>query len=258
MRGVRRSAHVSPLLADLKWPSLDTLIVERDVAQVHNLLYNPQADGHHAHHRAEVSDRETRASVAGHYPLGFLTFHPFLNFSTYARLFWCVFLSDQRCIVCFPQSFRFEPPNGQTLAKSGILPAMSVLLPKRGSTVIRFKFWEQIRNPIVSQLSIPHLWWFAHFYFWPPIIISKFQSRWWGWKRNFWKDKLTTLISEKTHQNRRAHVEKLKSWKVTNPTGHLQLFRVRTEHARLFFSVPPCSGLHLCWSEGGSLCTDVP
>ena len=72
VKGVRRSAHVSPLLADLKWPSLDSMIAERDVAQVHYLLYNSQAPTSLTtciRHRADVSDRETRASVAGHLQL---------------------------------------------------------------------------------------------------------------------------------------------------------------------------------------------
>ena len=72
VKGVRRSAHVSPLLADLKWPSLDSMIAERDVAQVHYLLNNSQAPTSlttRIRHRADVSDRETRASVAGHLQL---------------------------------------------------------------------------------------------------------------------------------------------------------------------------------------------
>ena len=43
--------------------------------------------------------------------LGFIAFQLFY-LSMCARLFWCVFvLADQRGIVCFPQSVRFEPPN---------------------------------------------------------------------------------------------------------------------------------------------------
>ena len=43
--------------------------------------------------------------------LGFIAFQLFY-LSMCARLFWCVFvLADQRGIVCFPKSVRFEPPN---------------------------------------------------------------------------------------------------------------------------------------------------
>lgn len=69
VKGVRRSAHVSSLIEDLKWPSFDSLVAERDISQVHYILHNPQAPTSLTlgiAHRADVSDRETRASAAGH------------------------------------------------------------------------------------------------------------------------------------------------------------------------------------------------
>ena len=68
VKGVRRSAHVSPLIADLKWPSLDHLIAERDVSRVHYLLNHPQAPNGLTVgivHRTDVSSKEIRASLAG-------------------------------------------------------------------------------------------------------------------------------------------------------------------------------------------------
>ena len=68
VKGVRRSAHVSPLIADLKWPSIDSLIAERDLAQVHYLLYHPHAPVSLSTRlvtRAAVSERQTRATVTG-------------------------------------------------------------------------------------------------------------------------------------------------------------------------------------------------
>ena len=68
VKGARRSAHTSPLIAELNWPSFDSLITERDVAQVHYLLNHLQAPtGLTAGivHRSDVSVRETRAAVAG-------------------------------------------------------------------------------------------------------------------------------------------------------------------------------------------------
>ena len=68
VKGARRSAHASPLIAELNWPSFDSLIAERDVAQVHYLLNHLQAPtGLTAGivHRSDVSVRETRAAVAG-------------------------------------------------------------------------------------------------------------------------------------------------------------------------------------------------
>ena len=68
VKGVRRSAHVSPLMAELNWPSFESLVAERDVAQVHYLLNHPQAPiglTTGIVHRSDVSVRETRAAVAG-------------------------------------------------------------------------------------------------------------------------------------------------------------------------------------------------
>ena len=68
VKGARRSCHVSPLLADLKWPSVDQLIMERDVSQMHYLLNHPQAPNsltEMVEYREQVSHKETRASLAG-------------------------------------------------------------------------------------------------------------------------------------------------------------------------------------------------
>ena len=68
VKGVRRSAHVSQLIADLKWPSLDNLIAERDLSQVNYILKHPQAPNDLTMgivHRGEVSSKETRGSQAG-------------------------------------------------------------------------------------------------------------------------------------------------------------------------------------------------
>ena len=68
VKGARRSCHVSPLLADLKWPSVDQLITERDVSQLHYLLNHPQAPSsltEMVEYREQVSHKETRASLAG-------------------------------------------------------------------------------------------------------------------------------------------------------------------------------------------------
>ena len=68
VKGVSRSTHASPLLAQLKWPRFDALIAERDVAQVHYLLNHQQAPAgltEHIAYRSDVSNKETRASAAG-------------------------------------------------------------------------------------------------------------------------------------------------------------------------------------------------
>ena len=68
VKGARRSAHASPLIAELEWPSIDSLIAERDLAQVHYLLYHPYAPvslSARLASRADVSERRTRATVAG-------------------------------------------------------------------------------------------------------------------------------------------------------------------------------------------------
>ena len=41
--GASRRTHVTPLLAQLNWQSLDSLISERDILTIHRLLYAPQA-----------------------------------------------------------------------------------------------------------------------------------------------------------------------------------------------------------------------
>ena len=43
VKGVRRSAHVSPILQELKWPSVDNLVAERDLAIMHWMLFHDQA-----------------------------------------------------------------------------------------------------------------------------------------------------------------------------------------------------------------------
>ena len=68
VKGARRRDHVTPLLAELEWPSLDNLVAERDASQMHYLLNNDQAPtGLTAQiaHRSDVSTRDTRGSLAG-------------------------------------------------------------------------------------------------------------------------------------------------------------------------------------------------
>ena len=40
VKGVRRSAHVTPLIRELDWPSIDDLIAERDMGILHWLMKN--------------------------------------------------------------------------------------------------------------------------------------------------------------------------------------------------------------------------
>ena len=68
VKGFRRSAHVTPLLRDLKWPDIDDLIAERDMGIVHWLLTNQHAPvslRERVVFRESVSARSTRATEAG-------------------------------------------------------------------------------------------------------------------------------------------------------------------------------------------------
>ena len=68
VKGARRSAHVTPLIATLNWPSLDCMIAERDVSEMYYLLNHPEAPiglTKRIEHRRNLSVRDTRASVAG-------------------------------------------------------------------------------------------------------------------------------------------------------------------------------------------------
>ena len=63
--GVRRSAHVTPLLAELCWPHIDRLVAENDCSTVHYLLNNvhaPKCISERFVQRSDVSSRQTRAT----------------------------------------------------------------------------------------------------------------------------------------------------------------------------------------------------
>ena len=63
--GVRRSAHVTPLLVELEWPQIDMLVAESDCSNVHYLLNNmhaPQCLSERLVNRSSVSSRHTRAT----------------------------------------------------------------------------------------------------------------------------------------------------------------------------------------------------
>ena len=68
VKGVRRSAHVTPLLRELKWPNIEDLVAERDLGMVHWLITNQHAPVSLRERmvlREEVSARDTRATKAG-------------------------------------------------------------------------------------------------------------------------------------------------------------------------------------------------
>ena len=68
VKGMRRSDHVSPLLRSLRWPRVDQLVAERDLAIMHWLLFHEQAPAslrERVLYRGDVSARETRATDAG-------------------------------------------------------------------------------------------------------------------------------------------------------------------------------------------------
>ena len=63
--GMRRSAHVTPLLEQLGWPKMDQLVAESDCATVHYLLNNthaPKCLSERFEKRSSVSSRQTRAT----------------------------------------------------------------------------------------------------------------------------------------------------------------------------------------------------
>ena len=52
----------------------------------------------------------------------------------------------------------------------------TVFWPKRGWSVFRFEFWGQIWNQlIICDILGPHLLWFTHFDFWPPMQIQNLK-----------------------------------------------------------------------------------
>ena len=64
--GVRRSAHVTPLLDELEWPQIDRLVAESDCANVHCYLLNnmhaARCLSERFESRGNVSSRHTRAT----------------------------------------------------------------------------------------------------------------------------------------------------------------------------------------------------
>ena len=63
--GVRRSAHVTPLLEELGWPNLEGMIAESDCAAMHYLVncsYAPLCVSQRFKRRDDVSCRTTRAT----------------------------------------------------------------------------------------------------------------------------------------------------------------------------------------------------
>ena len=68
VKGVRRSAHATPLRRALKWPSIDDLVAERDLGMVHWLItdqHAPVSLRERMVFRKDVSVRDTRATEAG-------------------------------------------------------------------------------------------------------------------------------------------------------------------------------------------------
>ena len=68
VKGVRRGAHVTPLLREMQWPCSDDLIAERDMDMLHWLLRNQHAPvslRERPAFRENVSSRRTRATEAG-------------------------------------------------------------------------------------------------------------------------------------------------------------------------------------------------
>ena len=68
VKGLRRFEHITPHLNELKWPTLEQIVMERDVAMLHRTIYSPHASDSlrdQTKYRSEISERETRASMAG-------------------------------------------------------------------------------------------------------------------------------------------------------------------------------------------------
>ena len=67
--GSRRRDHVTPLLNQLEWQSVDSLILERDILTIHKLLYRPELSPVNIKrllaYRSEVSLHRTRAVETG-------------------------------------------------------------------------------------------------------------------------------------------------------------------------------------------------
>ena len=68
VHGTKRTAHVSPMMRELKWPKVDELVAENDLKIMHWLLFHDQAPAslrQRVTYRGNVSERETRATDAG-------------------------------------------------------------------------------------------------------------------------------------------------------------------------------------------------
>ena len=66
--GVRRSAHVTPLLEELGWPNLECMVAESDCTTMHYVVNNPYAPmcvSQRFKRRDDVSSRTTRATDRG-------------------------------------------------------------------------------------------------------------------------------------------------------------------------------------------------
>ena len=66
--GLSRSAHVTSLLKELGWPTVDQLVTECDISRMHSLLNSPHAPVSLCEeivYRGEISGWETRAVDAG-------------------------------------------------------------------------------------------------------------------------------------------------------------------------------------------------
>ena len=98
--GVRRSAHVSPLLEKLEWPQIDRLVDESDCGNVHYLINNahaPKCLSALFEHRSDVSSRKTRATADGQLELPRVRTEHARKFFTYrACALWNTLPADVR------------------------------------------------------------------------------------------------------------------------------------------------------------------
>ena len=65
---VKKRDHVSPLLKQLNWPTIEDLITERDVAMVFRAAHHlraPDALRDRMVYRSDVTARDTRGALAG-------------------------------------------------------------------------------------------------------------------------------------------------------------------------------------------------
>ena len=97
--GVRRSAHVTPLLAELEWPRIDRLVAEGDCGVVHYLFNNvhaPKCLSERLERRSDVSDRRTRATENMELELPRVRTEQARNFSNIVQ-----FVSGTQCQLTF-------------------------------------------------------------------------------------------------------------------------------------------------------------